>query len=172
MEYSINKNTGLITTIQFTASPNFNLRPENTAIDMIVIHNISLPKGCFGNDEVVKLFLNQSTLIQDLKVSSHLFIQRNGIIIQFVPFHLRAWHAGESIFEGRDNCNDFSIGIELEGTDTLPFEDIQYDQLLKVIPLLKKTYPLITNNRIVGHSDIAPTRKTDPGPAFDWKRIK
>jgi AmpD protein len=106
--------------------------------------------------------------LAELKVSAHLFINRKGDIKQFVPFAKRAWHAGQSYFEGRERCNDFSIGIELEGTDDLPYEKIQYEQLAKIIKVLQQMYPKISRNRVVGHSDIAPLRKTDPGPSFDW----
>ena len=162
----------ILDSIKFIKSPNYNHRPEGILIDMIIIHSISLPEGEFGGNEVINLFMNQSLLITDLKVSSHLFIRRTGEIIQFVPFHLRAWHAGVSCFEGREECNDFSIGIELEGTDNMPYENIQYEQLNKIIFLLKKNYPAITDHRIVGHSDVAPGRKSDPGKFFDWKKIK
>jgi AmpD protein len=164
----------------FTPSPHFDDRPSETAIDTIVIHNISLPPGQFGGDAIERFFcgnLNMSShpyfaSIANLQVSAHLLIKRTGEMIQFVPFDKRAWHAGESFFAGRSRCNDFSIGIELEGTDTLPFEPGQYQELASVIRILLKTYPAITLDRIVGHSDIAPSRKTDPGPAFDWNYLK
>lgn len=168
----IDAQNGLLIPARFVASPNVNTRPDGKRINMIVIHNISLPPGQFGTEEVTQLFLNQLESMKDLKVSAHLFIRRTGEILQFVPFHLRAWHAGVSFFEGEENCNDFSIGIELEGTDALPYQDIQYQLLNEIIMLLKSTYPDITDNRIVGHSDIAPGRKTDPGPAFEWERIR
>src|SRR5579872_3630100 len=160
--------TGLLDIAEFIASPNFNVRPENDVIDMIVIHNISLPPGEFGGDDVIKLFTNQLETMKDLKVSAHLWIRRDGKIIQFVPFHLRAWHAGVSTFQGRENCNDFSIGIELEGTDSVEYTDVQYKKLRDIISILKSTYPEISSNRIIGHADIAPGRKTDPGPSFRW----
>lgn len=172
MKYMIDKSTGLLIPARFIASPNANCRPVHTQIDMVVIHNISLPAGQFGGEDVIRLFLNQLESQKNLNVSSHLFIRRTGEIIQFVPFHLRAWHAGVSVFEGVENCNDFSIGIELEGTDVMPYEEIQYQVLKEIILLLRKAYPLITERRIVGHCDIAPTRKTDPGPVFEWRRIK
>lgn len=147
---------------------------------MIVVHGISLPPGEFGSKAVEDFFTGHldSSLhpyfatIQTLKVSSHLFIKRTGEIIQFVPFNRRAWHAGESSFQGRTRCNDFSIGIELEGTDTTPYEIKQYEQLVRVIRILMQAYPAITADRIVGHVDIAPGRKTDPGPYFDWNYLK
>jgi AmpD protein len=157
---------------EYIPSPNFNERPDNTEINMIVIHGISIPKGQFGNNNVIDLFLNRLKSMQDLKVSSHVYIRRDGEIIQFVPFAKRAWHAGESVFEGRENCNDFSIGIELEGADDEVYTDIQYKKLKIIIAELKQRYPAITDHRIVGHSDIAPGRKTDPGPLFEWSRIK
>jgi len=172
----INNHTGLVEPAQFIASPNYNDRPENTLIDLLVIHGISLPPGEFGGPFIAALFTNtlDPTLhpyfqgISELRVSSHILIRRTGEIIQFVPFHKRAWHAGVSEFHGRTNCNDFSIGIELEGTDTQPYEAAQYQQLAGLTKLICQTYPTITLDRIVGHSDIAPVRKTDPGEAFDW----
>jgi AmpD protein len=147
---------------------------------MIVIHGISLPPGEFGSNAVEAFFcghLDTTTHsyysdIAHLKVSSHLFIKRTGEVIQFVPFTRRAWHAGESFFQGKTRCNDFSIGIELEGTDEIPYDDRQYEALGKIVPLLMQAYPAITRERIVGHQDIAPGRKTDPGPAFDWKYLQ
>lgn len=151
-------------------------RPEGICIDMIVVHNISLPPGEFGNGAIEAFFCGQLDpaghpyfqSIADLRVSSHLLITREGEVVQFVPFGKRAWHAGKSSFQGKTACNDFSIGIELEGTDHLPFTEVQYQVLANVIQCLQKAYPDITAERIVGHSDIAPGRKTDPGPAFDW----
>ena len=142
-----------------------------------MIHNISLPPGEFGTPYIEQLFTNQLDFdahpafddIRGLKVSAHLLIKRNGAIVQFVPFNKRAWHAGKSHFAGRDNCNDFSIGIELEGTDTLAYTKAQYTALNTCVNTLKSHYP-ITN--IAGHADIAPGRKTDPGEAFDWQQIQ
>lgn len=149
-------------------------------IDMIVVHNISLPPGKFGGNAIERFFCGQLNpaehpYFQDIagmRVAAHLLIKRNGEIVQFVPFHLRAWHAGESSFQGRTGCNDFSIGIELEGTDSLPYEALQYQQLAKVTRALMAAYPAISQERIVGHSEIAPERKTDPGEAFDWNLLK
>jgi len=143
-----------------------------------VIHNISLPAGEFNNCHVEDFFagcidVSQHSSFQDisdLKVSSHLFIRRDGEIVQFVDFNKRAWHAGVSSFKGVEKCNDFSIGIELEGTDHIKYTDFQYDSLIQVTKSLMKTYPNITNSQICGHSDIAPNRKTDPGESFDWNR--
>jgi AmpD protein len=169
----------LLTDIPYLPSPNYNERPKGVAIDLIVIHNISLPPGEFGRGYISAFFRNQLPIdahpafqeIADMKVSSHLVIYRAGNIEQFVPFHLRAWHAGVSTFQGRSNCNDFSIGIELEGSDTTTFTDEQYTSLFNVIRLLRKEYSIPMMN-IVGHSDIAPDRKTDPGPCFDWALLR
>ncbi len=159
------------------ASENCDARPEGTAVELIVIHNISLPPGEFGGQGIIELFTNRLDPdahpfyreIAKCKVSSHFLIQRDGAIIQFVPCGQRAWHAGESSWRGRSRCNDFSIGIELEGSDVLPFEDIQYEKLAGLVRALKGKYPIAD---IVGHSDIAPGRKTDPGPHFDWMRLQ
>jgi AmpD protein len=147
-----------------------------TEINLLVIHNISLPPADFSTDAVIEFFCNRLNpeahpyfeTIKDQRVSAHLFIRRNGDIIQFVPFEKRAWHAGESSFMGQTRCNDYSIGIELEGIDSLYYTINQYQELVKVTHCLMQSYPGITLERIVGHSDIAPTRKTDPGPSFDW----
>lgn len=172
----IDTQTGLLAASKYSHSPNYNERPASLVIDLLVIHGISLPPGEFGSSDVEALFTNQLDTakhpyfqtIADAKVSSHLFIRRDGEIRQFVPFNKRAWHAGHSQFQGRDNCNDFSIGIELEGTDTLAYTDIQYQHLAEVTRAIMQAYPGITLDRIVGHSDIAPGRKTDPGASFDW----
>lgn len=161
-------------------SPNFNLRPDNTDISLLVIHNISLPPGQFGGGYVQQFFQNTLSAsahpyfetIAELKVSAHLFIERDGKVTQFVPFNARAWHAGSSSFAGVTDCNNYSIGIELEGTDDIPFSDAQYRALEKVTRQLLLTYPKLTPERIAGHSDVAPGRKTDPGPAFDWQRYR
>lgn len=161
-------------------SPNFNDRPEPCEVSLLVLHNISLPPKQFGGGYIQKFFCNQLqadghpyfVMIADLKVSAHLLIDRNGHITQFVSFDDRAWHAGRSSFAGRVECNDYSIGIELEGDDDTPYEQAQYDCLRYLIPILQQAYPAITNDRITGHSDIAPGRKTDPGSAFDWPYLK
>lgn len=155
-------------------SPFYDERPTDKLISLLVIHNISLPPNQYGGPYVEQLFTGKLdpnehpyfATIYQLKVSTHLFIRRDGEIIQFVPFDKRAWHAGKSIFEGQENCNDFSIGIEMEGCDTDNFTDIQYQQLAAVTLLLQQTYAI---KNIIGHSDIAPDRKTDPGPCFDWQ---
>lgn len=176
----IDLNTHLIAGANYLASPNADERPCDCSIELIVIHNISLPPNEFGGGYVHKLFTNQLdpqvhpyfVEIKDLKVSSHLFIERSGTITQFVPFNQRAWHAGQSSYCGRTDCNDFSIGIELEGADDIEYTDQQYNVLHSVIVSLQMAYPSLVTNNLVGHSDIAPGRKTDPGPAFDWGRLR
>lgn len=158
-------------------SPNCDDRPDGASIDLLVIHNISLPPGAFGGRGVEALFTNSLNpaehpyyqTIQDLKVSAHFFIHRDGELIQFVPCLKRAWHAGLSNWRGRERCNDFSIGIELEGTDDLPFTDDQYDTLGRLTRELIATYPI---KDVVGHSDVSRGRKTDPGNCFDWIRYR
>jgi AmpD protein len=171
---------GLLSFGEFIPSPNKNTYPENTKINLLVIHCISLPRAHFGGSGIIELFTNKLNPkehpdyvdIADLKVSSHLLIRRDGQVIQFVPFTERAWHAGVSTFGGRSNCNDFSLGIELEGTDDTEFTDEQYQALAKVTKSIRHEYPRITPDRIVGHSDIAPGRKTDPGIKFDWQKYR
>ncbi|GJM07625.1 MAG: N-acetyl-anhydromuranmyl-L-alanine amidase [marine bacterium B5-7] len=172
---------GLLSFATFHPSPNFNARPAPDDVSLLIIHNISLPEGQFGGDYIDDLFLNRLDVnahpdfqrldLANLKVSSHLVIRRDGDVIQYVPFHARAWHAGRSSFEGREDCNDYAIGIELEGTDTVPFTPIQYEKMTKIIRILQGCYPKITRDRIVGHCDVAPGRKTDPGEAFDWQHV-
>ncbi|MDF2447061.1 MAG: N-acetyl-anhydromuranmyl-L-alanine amidase [Moraxellaceae bacterium] len=159
-------------------SPNCNPRPADAAVGLVVVHGISLPPGEFGGPFIDELFTNSLdparhpyfAEIAGLTVSSHLLIRRDGEVVQYVPFDLRAWHAGRSAFRGVENCNDFSIGIELEGTDDIPYEAAQYHRLAEVIRTLNSRYPS-TFGHLAGHSDIAPGRKTDPGPAFDWGRL-
>lgn len=161
-------------------SPNANERPRGMAVDLLVIHNISLPPGQYGGDEVERFFCNRLDrhrhpyfqTIAGLKVSAHLFIRRCGELVQFVSVDRRAWHAGRSRFGTRDNCNDFAVGIELEGTDDSLYSDAQYDRLVACCRALMARFPGIGPDRIVGHADIAPGRKTDPGPAFDWSRLR
>jgi N-acetyl-anhydromuramoyl-L-alanine amidase len=161
----------------FIASPNSDARPLETDISLIVIHNISLPPNEYGGPGVIELFTNQLkpdahpyyAQIAHLKVSSHFFIRRDGVLIQFVSCNKRAWHAGSSHWKGRERCNDFSIGIELEGSDFEPFEPPQYETLQRLTTAIKARYQI---QEITGHSDIAPERKTDPGPYFDWSSIK
>ncbi|MCB1689847.1 MAG: 1,6-anhydro-N-acetylmuramyl-L-alanine amidase AmpD [Halioglobus sp.] len=161
-------------------SPNYGPRPEACTVELLVVHNISLPPRCYGGDCIERFFSNcldwdehpYFEEIRGVEVSAHLLIRRCGERVQFVSFADRAWHAGESSFEGRSNCNDFSIGIELEGADDDPYTDAQYAALSGVARLLIAHYPGLSAQRIVGHSDIAPGRKTDPGPAFDWPRFR
>ncbi len=171
---------GWLTGLSRSPSPNHDERPAGEEISLLVIHAISLPPDQFAGPAVQQLFLNQLDPtahpffeeIKDLRVSAHLFIRRSGSMIQFVPFDQRAWHAGVSTFDGRDSCNDFSIGIELEGNDIRRYTQAQYRQLIRVTRLLQKRYPAITADRVVGHCDIAPGRKTDPGAGFDWAAYK
>lgn len=171
---------GWLSEINRLESPNADARPVEEDISLLVIHNISLPPEQFGGPYIAQLFANSLDpqvhpyfeQIHQLKVSAHLLIDRHGQLTQFVPFNKRAWHAGESEFAGRIRCNDFSVGIELEGADHIPYTDSQYSALAAVTLLLLDYYPLITRDRIVGHSDIAPSRKTDPGAAFDWQRFR
>ena len=164
----------------FIQSPNFSDRPEEVEPSLLVIHNISLPPGEFGGPFIIDFFQNKLDIskhsffeeIADLQVSSHLFVDREGHLIQFVDLNKKAWHAGISEFEGQKECNDFSIGIELEGTDTEPYSDKQYLSLISLTNCLVEAYSGISTERIVGHSDIAPNRKTDPGASFDWSRYK
>lgn len=161
-------------------SPHREPRPEGVAVDLLVIHGISLPATTFGGPWVEALFtgtLDTSAHpdfipLAGLRVSSHLFIRRDGELVQFVGLDERAWHAGASSFDGRDNCNDYAIGIELEGCDTVPYTRSQYRVLARVTRGIRAAWPAITPGRIVGHADIAPGRKTDPGPAFDWPRFQ
>jgi|TARA_B100001094_G_scaffold88058_1_gene84239 AmpD protein len=170
---------GIINVAEYCPSPNFDERPNNAAIDLIVIHAISLPAGFYNTQLIKDLFLNCLDpgkdqfleSVKDLKVSSHFLITRKGTLIQFVPTHKRAWHAGISVYKGRENCNDFSIGIELEGCDDEEFEQSQYNSLSRLINFLSKDLQINKQN-IVGHADIAPDRKTDPGPLFDWTLLQ
>jgi|TARA_B110000914_G_C15414294_1_gene423362 AmpD protein len=170
----------LITSAEFRESPNHSERLTESEITLMVIHNISLPPGRFGGSHISNFFQNKLDVsadkyfeeIKDLKVSSHLLINRQGEVIQFVPFNKKAWHAGISLFLGQQNCNEFSIGIEMEGTDSVDYTNEQYESLKEVTLSLMKTYPKIIPDNIVGHSDIAPGRKTDPGKSFNWTRYK
>ena len=158
-------------------SPNRDDRPPGTLITLLVVHGISLPPGQFGGDVVERLFTNRLDHaghpdfagLAGLRVSAHFFIRRNGALLQFVPCERRAWHAGVSSWHGRERCNDFSIGVELEGTDTHPYTARQYERLARLVRALRSRYPIAD---VAGHSDIAPGRKTDPGPAFDWRRLR
>jgi N-acetyl-anhydromuramoyl-L-alanine amidase len=167
---------GVIGEIRQVASPNRDARPAGTAVELVVIHNISLPPGQFSGDAIERLFTNTLDCaghpyyagLRGLRVSSHFLLRRDGTPIQFVACSQRAWHAGESSWRGRAACNDFSVGIELEGADVVPFTDRQYAALKLLIAALRAHYPIAG---IAGHSEIAPGRKTDPGPCFDWQRI-
>ena len=176
----INLNTHLISNIPYLESQNCDARPEGIDIDTIIIHCISLPDGEYGNDNVINLFQNDLDIsknesfksLEGVKVSSHIFIRRDGEVIQFVPFNLRAWHAGASTHLKKSDCNDFSIGIELEGSVSSKFSENQYKILIELIAALKSNYPKIRDSNIIGHNEVSPNRKEDPGEFFDWKRIK
>lgn len=167
--------SGFLKGVRFIPSPNFDERPADEPITLLVIHNISLPPRVYGGDGVIEFFTNRLDpkaheyyrMVADLKVSSHFFIRRDGEVIQFVSCNLRAWHAGLSKWKERERCNDFSIGIELEGSDFDAYTDEQYAKLAELTRALKQAYPI---EDIAGHQDIAPNRKTDPGPFFEWER--
>ncbi|MGR9085469.1 MAG: 1,6-anhydro-N-acetylmuramyl-L-alanine amidase AmpD [Gammaproteobacteria bacterium] len=160
-------------------SPNEDERPDPDDISLLVIHCISLPPGEFGNEFIDQFFCNRLDPdrhpyfkeICQLTVSAHVVIKRSGEIVQYVPFDRRAWHAGKSVYAGREKCNDYSIGIELEGAENIPYADAQYQRLAEVVRALLDAYPGLSGSRIAGHSDIAPGRKTDPGASFDWQRL-
>lgn len=170
------RTSGHLPGARWCPSPNFGPRPEGADISLLIVHNISLPPGRFGGDAIERFFCNRLDAgehpyfetIADLKVSAHALIQRDGAVVQFVSLLERAWHAGRSSFCGREECNDFSIGIELEGTDDMPYTEAQYRSLARLSRLIMVAWPDIDPSRITGHSDVAPGRKTDPGPAFDW----
>jgi len=176
--YSIEQ--GWLTSAERRPSPNCDARPEEGVVDLIVVHGISLPPGEFGGGWIDALFTNTLEAdahpyfreIAGLEVSAHVLIRRDGEVVQYVPFDRRAWHAGQSCYEGRERCNDFSIGIELEGCDDQAYEAVQYKALADICRALLAAYPALTPQRIVGHCDIAPGRKTDPGPSFDWARLR
>ncbi len=178
--FSLNMSAGLLTEALQFESPNCDARPEKAEISLIVIHGISLPPTEFGGGFIEQFFTNTLDFnrhpyfseIENIKVSSHLLIERGGVVKQFVPFNKRAWHAGESCFGNRACCNDFSIGIELEGADDINYTNEQYDVLQQICRCLIAAYPSIKNSNIVGHNDISPGRKTDPGESFDWQRFK
>jgi N-acetyl-anhydromuramoyl-L-alanine amidase len=176
----VDRTGGLLVGARQVLSPHFDERPTGTAPELLVVHGISLPPGEFGGPWIDRLFTG--TLPADahpefreragLRVSAHALIRRDGETVQYVPFGRRAWHAGKSEYDGRTSCNDFSIGIELEGTDQTPYTDAQYRSLAALVSALLTAYPSLSAQRIVGHSDIAPGRKTDPGPYFDWPRLR
>ncbi len=177
--FAVDLQTGLISEARQCPSPNQDDRPESCDPTLLIVHGISLPPGEFGGSEIEDLFTNRLdwdahpyfSEIRGLQVSSHLLIRRDGELIQFVPFGRRAWHAGDSCFRGRSRCNDYSIGIELEGEDETPYTKEQYEVLARVVKTLLDAYPGLSARGIAAHSDIAPGRKTDPGPAFDWLRL-
>ena len=178
-DYTVNSDSGLIAPARQCLSPNRDARPEGAAPDTVVLHGISLPPGEFGGAEIEALFSNKLDWdahpyfgeIRGLEVSAHLLIRRDGELVQFVALTERAWHAGDSRFRGRARCNDFSIGIELEGEDETPYDDRQYAVLPGILKAISTAYPDITPREIAGHCDIAPGRKSDPGAAFDWLRL-
>ena len=164
---------GLFEGAEQRVSPNCDDRPEGAEVTLLVVHNISLPPGEFGGEAIVELFTNTLDFsahpyyetLRELKVSTHFFIRRGGEMIQLVPCAKRAWHAGTSSWRGRERCNDVSVGVELEGADDQAYTDLQYSRLARLLRDLRRRYPIVD---IVGHADIAPGRKTDPGPSFDW----
>ena len=175
MNYGINKSGTLLDGARVVLSPNCDARPINAEIDLLVIHGMSLPPKEYGGGYIDKFFTNTLNpeehpyfmKIKELRVSSHLLIDRQGLVTQYVPFDMRAWHAGESCFDGRNNCNDYSIGVELEGCDDEEYSKNQYSVLARITELICQRWQKIKKDRIVGHSDVAPDRKTDPGPYFD-----
>jgi AmpD protein len=181
---TIDTGRGLLGAARYVPSPNQDARPPGATLDLVVVHGISLPPGRYGGDWVERLFTNRLppdahayfATIAHLRVSAHVFVRRDGEIVQFVPFHARAWHAGASTWRHRVACNDYSIGIELEGDDDGPYEDAQYERLAELVLALRRAYGTLvpdplSGSRLAGHSDVAPGRKTDPGPAFDWARL-
>jgi AmpD protein len=178
--FTLDTGRGLLDWARQVPSPNCDDRPAGVEADLIVVHGISLPPGEFDGPWIDLLFTNALprdshpyfATVADLRVSAHLLVRRTGEVVQYVPFHRRAWHAGASSWLGRERCNDYSIGIELEGTDHSPYESAQYAMLARVIAVLCRRIPSLTPGRIVGHSDVAPGRKSDPGASFDWPRLR
>ena len=179
MRFSVTVDDGLIHPADRCPTPNQDARPEQCDPELVILHGISLPPGEFGGAQIEQFFANRLDWdahpyfaeIRGMEVSAHLLIRRDGRLLQFVPFNCRAWHAGESSFRGRSNCNDFSIGIELEGCDDIDYADAQYACLIAVVQALHNAYPALDARSMAGHCDISPGRKTDPGPAFDWLRL-
>lgn len=175
----IDRDSGLVESARQCPSPNQDARPGDIESSLVVLHSISLPPGEFGGPEIEQLFTNRLDWnshpyfaeIRGLEVSAHVLIRRDGELVQFVPLTERAWHAGASCFQGQNACNDYSIGIELEGSDEIAYDERQYDALIKLLASMLRTYPRLSARRVAAHSDIAPGRKTDPGPAFDWLRL-
>lgn len=176
----VDPTTGWLEGARRIESPNSDDRPADVALDLIVVHGISLPPGRFGEGWIDRFFCNELpaaadpyfATIADKKVSAHVLIARDGALTQYVSFNRRAWHAGRSLYCGRTACNDFSVGIELEGTDDSPYMRAQYESLAAVVRALRTAYPSLRGADIVGHSEIAPGRKTDPGTAFDWSALR
>jgi N-acetyl-anhydromuramoyl-L-alanine amidase len=173
----VDQATGWIVGVRRVLSPNYDERPAGTELGLIVVHGISLPPGEFGNGWIDRFFCNELrtdahpffATLEQVTVSAHVLIARDGALTQYVPFDARAWHAGQSQHCGRTACNDFSVGIELEGMDDVPYTSVQYQVLGELVAALSRSYPSLRHADVVGHSDIAPGRKTDPGPAFDWE---
>lgn len=176
----VDAGTGLLRGARYVPSPNQDARPPGATLDLVVVHGISLPPGEYGGPWVERLFTNALPVdhypyfaaIAGLRVSAHLFVRRDGELVQFVPFHARAWHAGASAWRHRVACNDYSVGIELEGADDAPYADAQYAALAASVLALRRAYGTLAPDAIAGHSEVAPGRKTDPGPAFDWQRLR
>lgn len=177
--YTISPGEGLVRPARQCPSPNQDERPEGVEPELIVLHGISLPPGEYGGPYIEQLFTNTLdpdehpyfAKLRDLRVSAHLLLRRDGELVQFVPLARRAWHAGQSSFRGRERCNDYSIGIELEGQDERPYSEAQYAELPGIVYALQRAWPRIDSRLIAGHCDVAPGRKQDPGPAFDWLRL-
>ncbi len=175
----IDAESGLLDCARQCPSPNRDARPPGCPIELVVVHGISLPPGVFGGDAIDRLFTNALdpqehpyfARIAHLRVSAHALIRRDGGVVQYVPFHERAWHAGRSQWRGRQRCNDFAVGLELEGSDDVPYETIQYERLAAIVTALARAYPHLDETELAGHADIAPGRKSDPGPAFDWQYL-
>jgi AmpD protein len=178
--WEVDLDSGRLGDAPYRCSPFQDERPEGARPELLIIHGICLPPGEFGGPWIDDLFMgaldrSQHPYFQEiasLEVSAHLVIRRDGAVTQYVPFHKRAWHAGQSCWEGREACNDFSIGIELEGADHLAYEDVQYQALIGIVRALVSAYPSLSTDQVVGHEHVAPGRKTDPGPAFDWRRLR
>ncbi|MBW4936619.1 1,6-anhydro-N-acetylmuramyl-L-alanine amidase AmpD [Marinobacter sp. F4206] len=174
------RETGRLPAARWRPSPNFGPRPESASLTLLVVHNISLPPGQFGGPEIEDFFCNRLDhaahpyfeTIAGMQVSAHALIRRDGSLVQFVSLLDRAWHAGRSCFQGEEECNDFSVGIELEGTDDIPYSEAQYRSLARIAHLIMLAWPAVTPDRLTGHCDIAPGRKTDPGPVFDWQHFR
>jgi AmpD protein len=172
--------TGWLDSVHVRPSSNRDARPDPDAIELVVVHGISLPPGQFGGDAIDRLFTNtldpddhpSFTQVAQLRVSAHVLVRRGGDTVQYVPFHERAWHAGASQWCGRERCNDFAVGIELEGSDDVPYTDVQYQRLAEIVAALARAYPRFDEAHLAGHSEVAPGRKTDPGPYFDWRRLE